>query len=117
MARNTITRLAFVLMLSFSVAACTRERRISREETSSPPPQIELLPTTTSVPGQPSAAVENTPLPAATAVPLIPSPVPDLETPPPTLSPELSGELSEIEGILNDLDQILGSTDTDVNIP
>lgn len=115
MNKKKLIVLATLVTLTLTAAACTRERRVNREEPSPTPMLVEAVPTETALPIQPTMAIENTPQPADTVVPVIPSPVPGVEYP--ALSPEISGELDEIDSLLKDLDQILGNTDTNVNIP
>ena len=109
--------LAILLTFWLTVAACTRERRINREDLSPTQTQVEAAPTATTLPVQSSMTTENNPLPATMVAPVIPSSLPSIESPAPAQSPEISGELAEIDSLLRDLDQILGGTDTNVNIP
>lgn len=110
MRRSTYLFLAVMLVLG--VSACSRER-IRRD----PPDLTEPAP----------AVVTQTPIAQEAALMPTPSPMPALPTTAPTLPPTMTIEptqppsaataAAEVDSILQDLEQLLRDTDTDVNVP
>ena len=110
------TQLVIILLIALSLTACRRDRLHQDTDTAFPVPvensQTAAAPTqqpsATQLVAEPTASVD-----AATLPPPTPSPMPI----PATQAPDLSSDLSELDDILNDLDKVLGETNTDVNIP
>lgn len=105
--------LFLAVMLILGVSACSRER-IRRD----PPDLTEPAP----------AVVTQTPIAHEAALMPTPSPMPALPTTAPTLPPTMTIEptqppsaaataASEVDSILQDLEQLLRDTNTDVNVP
>jgi len=101
------THLIIILLIAFSLTACRRDSRQSTDTAS--PIQTGNAQTGAVQPTAESATSTD-------AAPL-PPPMPSLTPIPATQEPDLSSDLSELDDILNDLDKILGGTNTDVNIP
>ena len=110
------TKIIIILLIALSLTACRRDHLRQSTDTIAPT-QVEsaqtvVIPVQQLTATQPvvesATSVDVAPLPSLT-----PSPVPI----PTTQAPDLSSDLSELEDFLNDLDQILGGTNTDVNIP
>ena len=99
-ARNKSLFLLVILLFALGMTACTRGR-LRQDGTDSP--------ATVSAPTQsPASLPDPEPVqPAQASAPAVA----------PTAPPDLSQDLQELEALLGELDQILGSADTDVNIP
>jgi hypothetical protein len=101
-----------ILLAALSLSACSRDRL--RRSTDVPAP-TQVINTQAVI--EQTTATQSVQLPAsvdtATLPPSTPSPTPVSAT----QSPDLANDLSELEDILKDLNQILGDTDTNVNIP
>lgn len=110
------TQVIIILLIALSLAACRRDRLRQSVDTAAPT-QVESAQTVIAPVQQPTA----TPLVAESATSVdaatLPPPTPSLTPVPATQTLDLSSDLSELDGILNDLDKILGETNTEVNIP
>ena len=107
-----------ILLLLFSQLACRQEgnRRngMNPTNTASVPVLMdtdtpEVQPTDAPVEVIPTATEES--LPTATPAPIF-SPTPELAVP-----TEISGDLDDLDALLDELDQILGETNTEIEIP
>ncbi len=99
------------LLIVLSLAACSRER-LRRNEDTPAPTQAESRPATIDpvqlvTPTQPAQSPVS--VDTATVSPNLPIPTAQM--------PDLTDDFSELDNILKDLDEILGSTDTDISIP
>jgi len=110
------TQLFIILLIALGLTACQRDRLRQDTDTTSPVP-VESTQTMAAPIQQPTATqlvvTTATSVDAATLPPSIPTPTPI----PATQAPDLSSDFSELDEILNDLDEVLGGTNTDVNIP
>jgi hypothetical protein len=104
------TQLFIILLIALGLTACQRGRLRQDTDTTSPVP-VESTQTVAAPIQQPTST--QLVVTAATLPPSIPTPTPI----PATLAPDLSSDLSELDEILNELDEVLGGTNTDVNIP
>jgi hypothetical protein len=111
------TQFVTILLIALSLTAC-RRGRLSQSVDTTAPTQVESA-QTAAVPVKQPTATQSPVVESATSVDvaILPLPIPSLTPVPSTTAADLSGDLSQLDGILNDLDQILGETKTDVNIP